>query len=97
MIYQELNIHEFRGAFHHMGRGEQFSYEALGALYEMLEDMGGDYELDVIALCCEFTEYKNLEEFCEAHSGDYSSWDDVADEALVVLQLDNGGAVVQDF
>jgi hypothetical protein len=96
MIYQELNLSSFRSAFHHMGRGEQFSYEALGALYEMLEDMGCDYELDVIGLCCEFTQYKSLNEFRAAYSGEYSCWDDVADETLV-LQLDDGGAVVQDF
>ena len=96
MIYQELNVYEFRDAFHRMGRGEEFSYEALGALYEMLEDMGAPYELDVTALCCEFTEYESLEKFSGAYSGDYPSWDDVAYETLV-LQLDNGAAVVQNF
>tara|TARA_R110000782_G_scaffold37450_1_gene88591 strand:+ start:692 stop:964 length:273 start_codon:yes stop_codon:yes gene_type:complete len=39
-----------------MGRKDQFSYEALGLLYEYLEDTDPDYSLDVIELCCDYTE-----------------------------------------
>ncbi len=36
---------------------KEFSYEALGHLYELLEEVNGeDYEFDPVALCCEFTE-----------------------------------------
>ena len=51
----------FADAFRRMGRENQFSREALEALFNYLEDYeqdtGEDLELDVIALCCEFTEY----------------------------------------
>ncbi len=53
---QTISKGEFRDAFFHMKRNDNFSYEALGALYDYLEDLDEDYELDVIALCCEFTE-----------------------------------------
>jgi hypothetical protein len=42
------------------GRGEQFSYDGLRVLFEALEeyedDTGSEVELDVIALCCEYSE-----------------------------------------
>ena len=51
----------FADAFRRMGRENQFSREALEALFNYLEeyeqDTGEDLELDVVGLCCEFTEY----------------------------------------
>ena len=53
----------FADAFRRMGRENQFSREALEALFNYLEeyeqDTGEDLELDVIALCCDFTEYES--------------------------------------
>lgn len=57
---QTINKDQFRHAFQNMGRGEQFSYEALGLLFDYLEECenGSDteFELDVIGLCCDFAE-----------------------------------------
>ena len=47
---------EFRDAFRRYGRDDQFSYEALNMLYEYFEDVDPDMELDVIAICCEYSE-----------------------------------------
>ena len=59
-MIQTVNVHDFRQAFRDCGRGEQFSYEALGLIFEYLEELEGDtgipYELDVIALCCDISE-----------------------------------------
>lgn len=53
----------FADAFRRMGREDQFSREALEALFNYLEeyeqDTGEDLELDVIGLCCDFTEYES--------------------------------------
>lgn len=52
----------FVDAFRRMGRENQFSRPALDALFNYLEDIeqgsGEEMELDVIALCCDYTEYK---------------------------------------
>lgn len=52
----------FADAFRRMGRENQFSHEALEALFNYLEeyeqDTGEDLELDVVSLCCDFTEYE---------------------------------------
>ena len=62
---RSINLHEFRDAFANMGRGDNFSYEGLGILFEGLESVadetGEEYELDVIALCCEFSEESDAE------------------------------------
>lgn len=55
MIYQEINVSMFRDAFIRMDR-DVFSYKGYQALYNWLNDMGQDIELDVISLCCEFNE-----------------------------------------
>jgi hypothetical protein len=54
---------QFSDQFRMTGRITQFSYEALSLLYDFLEDTDPDYELDVIALCCEYEE---------------QDWDDIA-------------------
>jgi hypothetical protein len=45
-----------REHFSVMGRESQFSYESLNLLYDYLEENAEGYELDVIALCCEYAE-----------------------------------------
>jgi len=47
---------QFRDAFRQADRQDQFSYEALNMLYEYFEDVDPDMELDVIAICCDYTE-----------------------------------------
>jgi hypothetical protein len=53
-------LEDFRAAFNRAGRGDQFSYEGLGLIFEYIDeyerDSGEEIELDVIALCCEWNE-----------------------------------------
>jgi hypothetical protein len=57
MLYQTIdNASQFRDQFHRYGRGDQFSYEALGLIFDYLNDCGSDVELDVVGICCEFAE-----------------------------------------
>jgi hypothetical protein len=54
-----VSIYDFRRAFEEC-RPNNFSYEALGLLFayfeELEEGMGEEVELDVIAICCDYTE-----------------------------------------
>lgn len=65
-IIIKVSEYDFERAFIDMNRKEQFTYEGKKALYEYLEqlsdDMGEDIELDVIALCCEYSEYATADE-----------------------------------
>jgi len=99
MIIQTVNEHDFRQAFMDYNRGEQFTYGALTALFEWLEEFAEDgtsYEMDVIALCCEFTEYGDLEEIQANYSSTkLDNIDDLRDHTAVIEF--NGGLIIQDF
>ena len=100
---QTINQHAFTEAFHNAGRGEQFSYAGLIALFEYLEeyeeDTGEEMELDVIGLCCEFTEYASCIEAAKDH-GEAFDDEDEANEWLIdqtiVIAFD-GGVIITDF
>ena len=59
-MYKEITFTEFSQAFYTMNREDNFSHDALKALfdfYESLEDDTGEgFELDVIAICCDWSE-----------------------------------------
>jgi hypothetical protein len=55
-MYQTINVHAFRDAFRAADRADQFSYDALGMLFDYFDDVDPDHELDVIAICCAFSE-----------------------------------------
>jgi hypothetical protein len=61
-----LNLHDFRSEFAAADRGNQFSFEALKLIFEYLEEIYDQYELDVVAICCEFAE-SSVEEFADAY------------------------------
>lgn len=69
-MFQELSFSQFCDAFQAKGRENQFSYEGKRALFDYLvefeEATGEPYKLDVIALCCEFTE-EDIESFVEEY------------------------------
>ena len=91
---------EFVDAFRKMGRTDNFSFRGLVALYEYLEmledDTGQPIELDVIALCCEFTEYDNLEEFQADYSEDYQTIGDIESDTTVIM-IDDDSFIIQQF
>jgi len=98
---QSINEYQFRDAFHKMGRGEQFSYDGLKALYDYLEqledEIGEEIELDVIALCCEYSEYACLEDFQKDYGKrDYKSIEDI-EERTTVIQCGLVGFIIQQF
>jgi len=66
-----VNKTDFINAFKKL-RPNNFSYEGLDALYDHIEnyeqDTDGEIELDVIAFCCDYSEYKDLEEYKQSYS-----------------------------
>ena len=96
-----INKYEFSDAFHKMGRGDQFSYEGLIALFDYLEmledDIGEPIELDVIALCCEYSEYENLKEFQNDYGDEYESLDDIENDTTLIKIEDEEGFIIRQF
>tara|TARA_B110000902_G_scaffold112620_1_gene132798 strand:- start:232 stop:531 length:300 start_codon:yes stop_codon:yes gene_type:complete len=99
MIIQTVNEYDFLNAFNSI-RPNNFSREALFALFEYLEQLSEDseypnMELDVIGICCEYSEYESL----EALQVDYKAIDDLEQlqDKTLVIELANGGLIIQDF
>jgi len=59
-MYQSISFGDFCDAFRAYDRNENFTYEGKRILFDYLEgyeeDTGESIELDVIALCCEYSE-----------------------------------------
>lgn len=95
-----INEYQFSDAFVEMGRENQFSYEGRKALFNYLEqyeeETGSEMELDVIALCCEFTEYENIEEFNNNYGKECETLDEVA-EYTQVININDESFIIQDF
>ena len=102
LMKQTVTLWHFRNAFNEL-RPNQFSHEALKALFNYLEglefDTCTDMELDVVALCCDWSEFTSALNACQA-------WGFKADdenEALEKLRdntqviIFDGGILVQDF
>lgn len=77
-MYQSLDFCGFRMAFDNAGRAKQFSYEAQKMIFDFIEDYerdsGEPVELDVIAICCDFSEMTQTE---ITSNYDVTSWHDV--------------------
>ena len=59
MLYTTVNFNQFCDAFADAGRQDQFSEDAMRALYDMLNEgdsVDDNIELDVIELCCGYAE-----------------------------------------
>jgi hypothetical protein len=69
---QTLTESGFHQAFHNAGRADQFSRAARSALFEYLEECeagGEEIELDVIGICCDFSEHANAIEWAKDYFG----------------------------
>ena len=109
MIIQRIGLAQFINAFESFGRLNDYTGEALEAMFhyeeELSEDSGTPYELDVVALCCKWAEYKNTDELFQAY-GDVDEQFDNTDEKCVatleehvmnnatLLKLELGGYLV---
>jgi hypothetical protein len=87
------NASQFRDEFHRAGRGNQFSYEGLGLLFEYLSDIGEDVELDVVALCCDFSE-DMPEDIANSYSIDIEGLSDGEITDAVMAYLDDNSVTV---
>tara|TARA_R110000824_G_scaffold41168_1_gene122709 strand:- start:680 stop:982 length:303 start_codon:yes stop_codon:yes gene_type:complete len=100
-MIQTINEWDFRNAFKSTSQyKDAFSYEGLKALYDYLEDYedstGEQIELDVIGLCCEYSEYDSLKDFQEDYSEDYESIEDIEGETQVIM-IDDTSFIIQQF
>ena len=98
-MFQQINEYDFIKAFEQV-RPDNFSRAGLFALYEYFEqlekDIGNPIELDVIAICCEYSEYESLEEFQKDYGDDYQSIDEI-EQVTTVIPVDDSGFIILQF
>lgn len=109
MIITTVDKSDFRAAFHAYGRADQFSYAALGVLYEYYDelsnDLGEPIELDVVAICSEWSEYDSaVEALNDIEAPEYAADNDEEDDArayledkTTVLDVRGGGVLVMNY
>lgn len=73
-MFARVNLSDFRDAFRSAGRKDQFSYDGLAVLFEYLDDEK-DYVLDVVAVCCDYSEM-TPNEIIEAYGIPYNAAED---------------------
>ena len=76
------NASQFCDAFRAMGRSDQFSYEALELIFDYLEECDSEMELDVIAICCDYSE-DSPEQIIESYGIEYDTDEPDASEAAI--------------
>jgi len=73
-----------RDEFQRMGRYDQYSYDAYEVLYDYLWDLGEDsgepIEFCVVAICCQWCEYDDIQELAEQYSVAVADVIDVDDD-----------------
>jgi hypothetical protein len=92
-----IDLYDFRDAFCRMDRKTNFSYDGLEILFDYLEDFengtGEEIELDVIALCCDFSE-DTPEAIAKAYNVDIEGKDEQGIAEAVQEYLDFEGCYV---
>lgn len=87
----------FKDQFVKMNRADNFSSAGLSALFEYCEelerDLGEEYELDIIALCCDFSE-AFFDEIADDYRIDLSEFEGVEQFAAVVEYLEDNTSIV---
>ena len=95
---------DFVKSFDDVNRSSNFTIAGRKALFNHFEEMNPDMELGPIAVCCEYTEYASLEEWKQDYGYEPYDEDEDDEDALdflidqtMVLQLDNGGIIIQAY
>ena len=84
-----MNKTEFIEAFSKWHGGDyknNFSYEGLDAMYDYFDEIE-EYELDMVGICCNYSEYENLAEIQEQYA-DIETVDDLR-ELTEVIEIPN--------
>ena len=98
---QTINFYNFSDAFRKADRADQFTYEGQRAIFDYLEEYedstGEEVELDVVAICCEYMEYENLEEFHNIYDKeDYPNLDKLRDYTQVI-EVGEDSFIIAEF
>ena len=97
-VVKELDFWDFKREFERWGVEHFFTEEALKLLYDYLlrwsEEMSHPMVISAVALCEDFTEYSDIEEYNREHDETFNTPEELGYYHNVIGVLDNGGFVV---
>ena len=99
---KKIYFNDFERAFKGYGREDNFSYEGLRALFDYLEqyeeDCDQEIELDVIAICCEYTE-DSIQNIADNYGieGDREEILETLMYNTQVIEVDEDNIIIQDY
>lgn len=101
-MYEVVNFTDFNNRFLSMNREGHYSRKGREALFEYLEQLEEGIEtrieLDVIGICCDYTEYKNFEQFKENYTNDnITSINDISNYTTVINIPDTERFIIQNY
>ena len=106
-MYTQVTKHSFIDTFRASPTyKDNFSYEGLEALFDYLEDLEEETEtkinFDMVALCCEFSEYSSAKDACiiisnEEFEDNESALDYLRDNTSVIEIEGSEGIIIQEF
>jgi hypothetical protein len=87
---QSINVDQFRDSFISMDR-DYYSYEGYQALYNFLDEVSdGDYDLDVIGVCCQFSE-DSVKYFLEQYNVDSV---ELLSDVCIVIEIEGSDNII---
>ena len=96
-----INFYDFERAFVSDTYKNQFTYEGKKALFEYLEEYedstGDQIELDVVALCCDYTEYDSLEDFQADYGQDEYPDVEAIQDSTHLIMINENAFIIQQF
>lgn len=112
-IKNEVSESEFIRGFEESQYKDNYSTNGLRALYEYLEDLsediGEDINFDVVAIACDFNEYKDVNEYLENYNTDIDreGYDDEKDyfeavkeeiqDKTTFIKVDDDAFIIQAY
>ena len=96
-----INFYDFRDAFHKFGRGDQFTNSGLRTIFDYIEDYEDsadeEVEFDVIAICCEYSEYDSIADFWLEYDQEvYPDMDSIEYDTTVIM-IDKEAFIIEQF
>ena len=99
-MYNTITHSTFRDAFMTSDTYKNnFTWDGLTALFNYIEELEEDIdqriEFDMVAIACEYSEYKNLKELQENYK-DIDTMEEL-EEHTIVIPIDEDAFIIQDY
>ena len=101
MLYKTLDKYSLREEFISYDR-DYFSLDGYQAILDLFEELDSNQELDVIAICCDFTE-ESIEDIRSNYGLSEEEYEDIEEVMdylnyrTYAIELDNGNILYQSF